>query len=368
MLVAQKEIELYGELQQLTRWKVARKLIALTSIVFPSLLATMFLASCTASGPLQSPTMASVLTPAPSETGSKDEIADKIAANTASSSDRPNGVPKPRPSKAKPEPQVKNALVADSAPVAPAAKAADQLASGTPSTNSAATSAETKTASTAPSDEGTKPTTKSGNGSSFLASLFQNTQSSSAQTATNRTGVKRTVTVKRSKRKRSARSLFSFSNSGLPGVRGSELFGVDEADDLNDGVRLASVTNRARRGSHGLLLQREEVNVGCFPPQLVRLLKKVERRFGRAPIVTSGYRTRKHNRMIRGARNSMHIQCKAADIQVQGVSKSRLAKYLRSLPGRGGVGTYCHTKSVHVDVGRKRDWNRRCRRTRARKT
>ena len=85
-------------------------------------------------------------------------------------------------------------------------------------------------------------------------------------------------------------------------------------------------------------------------------------------IVTSGFRSRAYNRLIRGARNSMHIQCKAADIQVQGVSKARLARYLRSLPGRGGVGTYCHTKSVHLDIGKKRDWNRRCRRRRARKS
>jgi len=26
------------------------------------------------------------------------------------------------------------------------------------------------------------------------------------------------------------------------------------------------------------------------------------------------------------------------------------------------VGTYCHTESVHVDVGPERDWNWRCRR------
>jgi uncharacterized protein YcbK (DUF882 family) len=32
------------------------------------------------------------------------------------------------------------------------------------------------------------------------------------------------------------------------------------------------------------------------------------------------------------------------------------------MPGRGGVGTYCHTNSVHVDVGPERDWNWRCRR------
>ena len=137
---------------------------------------------------------------------------------------------------------------------------------------------------------------------------------------------------------------------------------------MDEAVRLASVTNRARIGSHGLLVQRDDVKVHCFPPNLVRILKQVERRFGRKPVITSGYRSRSYNRMVRGARNSMHIHCMAADIQVKGVSKRRLARYLRSIPGRGGVGTYCHTRSVHIDVGRKRDWNRRCKRRRARKT
>ena len=67
-------------------------------------------------------------------------------------------------------------------------------------------------------------------------------------------------------------------------------------------------------------------------------------------------------RQVRGAKNSMHMYCAAADIQISGVSKWELAKYLRSMPGRGGVGTYCHTESVHVDIGPERDWNWRCRR------
>jgi uncharacterized protein YcbK (DUF882 family) len=56
------------------------------------------------------------------------------------------------------------------------------------------------------------------------------------------------------------------------------------------------------------------------------------------------------------------MNCAAADIQVEGVGKWELARYLRAMPGRGGVGTYCHTDSVHVDVGPERDWNWRCRR------
>ena len=100
----------------------------------------------------------------------------------------------------------------------------------------------------------------------------------------------------------------------------------------------------------------------CFKPQLVRTLKTIERHYGKPVVVTSGYRSPKHNRRVGGASGSRHTSCEAADVQIEGVSKWQLAKYLRSMPGRGGVGTYCHTESVHIDIGNTRDWNWRCRR------
>ena len=54
------------------------------------------------------------------------------------------------------------------------------------------------------------------------------------------------------------------------------------------------------------------------------------------------------------------MYCAAADVQLPGVSKWELAKYVRAMPGRGGVGTYCH-QSIHIDVGPERDWNWKCR-------
>jgi len=158
---------------------------------------------------------------------------------------------------------------------------------------------------------------------------------------------------------------------GLPGVKRRNIFDIDEEghEEFEEPIRTASIANLATRGRHGLLLQRPGVKVGCFTRPLLSILRKVERRFRRKPIVTSGYRSPRHNRMVRGARRSTHIRCMAADIQVKGVSKWKLAKYLRTLPGRGGVGTYCHTKSVHIDIGKKRAWHycKRSRKKRRRK-
>jgi hypothetical protein len=94
----------------------------------------------------------------------------------------------------------------------------------------------------------------------------------------------------------------------------------------------------------------------CFPPRLVSILRDVERHFKAPVIVTSGYRSPRHNRRVGGVRGSMHLQCKAADIRVNGVSKQRLHTYLMRHPKRGGVGLYRRWNSVHIDVGPKRNW------------
>ena len=172
-------------------------------------------------------------------------------------------------------------------------------------------------------------------------------------------------------------SLGGSSSSGdsdwaLPGVRTTDLFEIKRKSGINDdsdvdlhededpGLQVASVAGLARLAPNGLLKQTDSVDVACLKPSLVRVLKAVEQRFGKKMIVTSGYRNPERNRRARGAKNSQHMYCAAADIQVPGVGKWELANFLRAMPGRGGVGTYCHTNSVHVDVGPERDWNWRC--------
>lgn len=166
----------------------------------------------------------------------------------------------------------------------------------------------------------------------------------------------------------------STGGAELPGVRQTALFEIKRKSGLDDDsdvdlhedeeapVHLASAAGLARLAPNGLLTQTEKVDVACLKPSLVRVLKTIEGHYGRKVVVTSGYRSPTHNRRARGAKNSLHMYCAAVDIQIEGVTKWELANYVRSMPGRGGVGTYCHTESVHVDVGPERDWNWRCRR------
>lgn len=193
----------------------------------------------------------------------------------------------------------------------------------------------------------------------MVAAARQNRSTATANTGTRDTGTGSIGTPPRERKIASA--------AGLPGVkRGRALFeisGENEREETEAGVQVASVGSFGRLISPtGLILQTESVKVGCLKPELLRILGAVERRYGRKVVVTSGYRSPNRNRRAGGVRNSTHIYCKAADIQVEGIAKWDLAKFLRTVQGRGGVGTYCRTRSVHIDVGTQRDWHYPCRR------
>ncbi|MBP0618093.1 YcbK family protein [Jiella sp. KSK16Y-1] len=158
--------------------------------------------------------------------------------------------------------------------------------------------------------------------------------------------------------------------SDLPGVDPSSLFEIgqkasaneDAIDDVMSTYRVASLGGLARLSPNGLSIARDDVQTSCFPSDLVAQIRAIERRFGAKAVITSGYRSPTHNARVNGARRSQHMGCKAADLYVPGADSKAVAAYVRALPGRGGVGTYCHTQAIHIDVGPKRDWNWRCRR------
>lgn len=161
-------------------------------------------------------------------------------------------------------------------------------------------------------------------------------------------------------------------NDVLPGVRPNGGIVIKHRTSLYDDTdidaneidspslyTLASVSMYGRSLPNGLKVARKDVEVSCLRPQLVAILKTIERRFNKPVIITSGYRSPAYNQKVNGAKRSMHMSCAAADIQVPDTNKWDVAKFVRALPNRGGVGTYCH-QSIHVDVGPKRDWNWSC--------
>lgn len=89
---------------------------------------------------------------------------------------------------------------------------------------------------------------------------------------------------------------------------------------------------------------------------LVVLLQCIREHFGKAVVITSGYRTAAHNAKVGGAKSSQHLLGRAADIQVQDTDPLTVAAYAESLmPGWGGVGRYPAKAGrakgwVHVDT------------------
>jgi uncharacterized protein YcbK (DUF882 family) len=73
-------------------------------------------------------------------------------------------------------------------------------------------------------------------------------------------------------------------------------------------------------------------------------------------IINSAYRTRNTNEATEGAaRNSFHVQGRAADIRIPDVPSEYLARLGMYLSG-GGVGFYPSKGFIHIDSGRLRFW------------
>lgn len=112
--------------------------------------------------------------------------------------------------------------------------------------------------------------------------------------------------------------------------------------------------------ANGLLLAHAAINVSCVKPDLLTMIRDAERHFSRRVVITSGYRSPSHNRRVRGALHSQHLYCNALDLYMPGVARDELARYFYGHRSRGGLGLYCHTKSIHVDTGRRREWRWSC--------
>ncbi|MBB3913256.1 D-Ala-D-Ala carboxypeptidase family metallohydrolase [Rhizobium fabae] len=155
----------------------------------------------------------------------------------------------------------------------------------------------------------------------------------------------------------------SLATGSIPTSTANALYSAPKQNllgSLSGLLHKVALPGMTRIAPNGLHLQNDNVEVGCFKPDLLKVIKTVETHFGRPVVITSGYRDEEHNRLVGGADESMHKSCEAADIRIDGVPKWDIAAYIRSLPDRGGVGTYCHTDSVHLDTGKTRDWNWGC--------
>jgi uncharacterized protein YcbK (DUF882 family) len=96
--------------------------------------------------------------------------------------------------------------------------------------------------------------------------------------------------------------------------------------------------------------------------ELAKNLEVLRKHLGQPIRVTSGFRSREHNRKIGGATNSYHVLGMAADIQVAKITPQQVAKAIELLIAEGkmkegGLGIY--RTWVHYDFrGTKSRWKK----------
>ncbi len=86
--------------------------------------------------------------------------------------------------------------------------------------------------------------------------------------------------------------------------------------------------------------------------KLVEYLQKIRDHFDKPVKIHSSYRCEIHNPKVGGVKSSKHLKGMAADIKVEGVEPSEVAKYAESI-GVKGIGLYDTSKDghfVHIDV------------------
>jgi uncharacterized protein YcbK (DUF882 family) len=94
--------------------------------------------------------------------------------------------------------------------------------------------------------------------------------------------------------------------------------------------------------------------------ELAKNLEVLRKHLGQPIRITSGFRSREHNKKIGGALNSFHVLGMAADIQVAKMKPEEVAKAIKLLikDGKikeGGLGIY--RTWIHYDIrGTKSRW------------
>jgi hypothetical protein len=105
--------------------------------------------------------------------------------------------------------------------------------------------------------------------------------------------------------------------------------------------------------SRGTITLRASAPTNCVPGNLREVIASVAAKFG--PVsVESTHRSRGRNWRAGGARQSLHLSCRAIDFRVRTRARGVMA-YLRSRPEVGGLKVY-RNGIIHIDNGERRSW------------
>ena len=154
-----------------------------------------------------------------------------------------------------------------------------------------------------------------------------------------------------------------FAQSQQKGERSLQVYNIHTGESANctfwadgqyldDEIQTLDYLVRDHRANQALAMQRE----------LYQNMYYLQELFGHhEPLyIISGYRAPKTNSDLRHAsdgvaEHSLHMQGRAIDIRIPGVSHRHLHKAALAM-GSGGVGYYPKSGFIHIDTGRVRHW------------
>ena len=137
---------------------------------------------------------------------------------------------------------------------------------------------------------------------------------------------------------------------GVVPAPGSDAAGAGVSDEASN---LPFSADQVYQGT--LLNFQSHVNSAVLP-EVIEKAEALARALGRTLTINSGYRTPEYNESIGGARNSMHVQRKALDIQWGVGASSARQDMIQAVIDAGFSGIGMYNSFVHVDIGPKRCW------------
>lgn len=143
-----------------------------------------------------------------------------------------------------------------------------------------------------------------------------------------------------------------------PAIQYASLPSTDRAKDPSATGSLPEAARRNLTGFYahvqqGSITLRASAPTNCLPGDLREVVATVAAKFG--PVsVESTHRSSGRNWRAGGARQSLHLSCRAIDFRVRTRVRGVMA-YLRSHPEVGGLKVY-RNGIIHIDNGTRRSW------------
>jgi hypothetical protein len=142
-----------------------------------------------------------------------------------------------------------------------------------------------------------------------------------------------------------------YNNAGLPDANAPIPAGLFGAAPKSNGLGLSALNPSGTIGGELSYVRRDQKIDPNYP--ISAAISGAGKELGKDIQVTSGYRSPSYNRSVGGAKNSLHVQKKAMDISMAGMSNKQRQELVQNLTQRGAGGfiTYDSMPDIlHVDM------------------